>query len=51
MLGGRGEETLTSYPEPIRSIISEHNGQVFFSPGDAGYNLIMDLVETVPLGP
>ena len=45
------DRTMTAYLESIRSIISEHNGRVFSSPGEAGYNLIMDLVETVPLGP
>ena len=27
-------QTLTSYLESVRSIISEHNGRVFSSPGD-----------------
>ena len=44
-------QTLTANLESIRSITSKHNGRVFSSPGDAGNNLIMDLVKTVPFGP
>lgn len=40
-------QTLTSHLESIRSIISEHNGQVFSLPGDAVMAQFSGVVDAV----
>jgi len=40
-------QTLTSYLESIRSIISEHNGRIFSSPGDAVMTEFASVVDAV----
>lgn len=42
-------QTLTAYLELIRSIISEHNGRVFSSPGDAVMAHFSSVIDAVSL--